>query len=64
MCQGSPTPTHQAATAVTLKISVIRVLSEGIFSVVGDRTGGPLFESSHYLPKGLEGRGLLLQQPA
>ena len=50
--------------AVTLKISVVRVFSEGIFSGVGDRTGGALLESGHYLPKGLEGRGLLLQEPA
>ena len=47
-----------------MKFSVVRVLSEGIFSVVGDRTGATLLESGHYLPKGLEGRGLLLQEPA
>ena len=58
-----------------MKFSVVRVLSKGIFAVVGvllkgifavvgDRTGGPLLESGHYLPEGLEGRGLLLQEPA
>ena len=44
--------------------AVVGVLSKGIFAVVGDRTGGPLLESGHYLPEGLEGRGLLLQEPA
>ena len=44
--------------------AVVGVLSKGVFAVVGDRTGGPLLESGHYLPEGLEGRGLLLQEPA
>ena len=44
--------------------TVVVVSSKGIFAVVGDRTGGLLLESGHYLPKGLEGRGLLLQEPA
>ena len=64
MCRGSRTPAHRVAKTVTLKFSVVRVLSKGIFAVVGDRTGGPLLESGHYLPKGLEGGGLLLQEPA
>ena len=44
--------------------AVVGVLSKGIFTVIGDRTRGPLLESGHYLPEGLEGRGLLLQEPA
>ena len=54
----------ERGTAIMVELSVVKVLSQGTFWIVGDRTGGPLLESGHDLPKGLEGRGLLLQEPA
>ena len=50
--------------AVMVKVSVVRVLSRGIVSIVGDRMRGPLLESGQNFPQGLEGRRLLLQEPA
>ena len=47
-----------------VEFSVVMVLSLEIFLIVRDRTRGPLLKSGHNLPKGLEGRGLLLQDPA
>ena len=46
---------------VMLDVSIVMVLSLGIFSIVRDRKRGPLLESGHNLPKGLESGGLLLQ---
>ena len=47
-----------------LEVSVGVFLSLGIFSIVRDKTRGPLLDSGNNLPQGLEGRGLLLQEPA
>ena len=57
-------PAHRAATVVMVEVSVVVVLALGILFLVRDRTRGPLLKSGHNLSKGLEGRRLLLEEPA